>query len=94
MIHTLEAAVLYITFEVVFVTDSCNITNMTGGKIESILFHPIEEKEICEVIEPAPRPVFIYDEGGKQQECYIRVGNSSKPYTLDEFYEYSRRRFK
>ena len=37
---------------------------------------------------------FHFDEGGKQQECYVRVGNSSKPYTLDEFYEYSRRRFK
>jgi hypothetical protein len=50
-------------------------------------FHPIEEKEICEVvIKPSPRPIFIYDEGGKQQECYVRVGNSSKPYTLDEFY--------
>lgn len=60
------------------------------------MFHPIEEKEICEVvmIKPSPRPVFIYDEGGKQQECYVRVGNSSKPYTLDEFYEYSKRRFK
>jgi hypothetical protein len=58
-------------------------------------FHSIEEKEICEVvIKPSPRPIFIYDEGGKQQEYYVRVGNSSKPYTLDEFYEYSRRRFK
>lgn len=59
------------------------------------MFHPIDEKEICEiVIEPSTRPVFIYDEGGNQQECYVRVGDSSKPSTLDEFYEYSRRRFK
>ena len=21
------------------------------------------------------KPVFIYDEGGKQQECYVRIGN-------------------
>lgn len=69
--------------------------NKAANEYLKIKFHPIEEKEICEVvIEPSSRPIFIYDEGGKQQECYVRVGNSSKPYTLDEFYEYSRRRFK
>ena len=57
-------------------------------------FHFIEGKEICEVIvSPAPNPVIIYDEGGKQQEFYVRIGNSSKPYSWDEFYEYSKRRF-
>ena len=69
--------------------------NKVANEYLKFEFHPIDEKEICEVmIEPSPRPVFIYDEGGKQQECYVRVGNSSKPYTLDEFYEYARRRFK
>jgi predicted HTH transcriptional regulator len=69
--------------------------NKVANECLTFMFHSIKEKEICEVIiKPSPRPIFIYDEGGKQQECYVRVGNSSKPYTLDEFYEYSRRRFK
>ena len=46
------------------------------------------------IVSPAFEPVVIYDEGGKQQEFYVRVGNPSKPYTWDEFYEYSKRRFK
>jgi very-short-patch-repair endonuclease len=58
-----------------------------------VKFHSIETKEICEVVVArSPRPVFVYDEG--RQECYVRVGNSSKPYDLDEFYEYSKKRFK
>ena len=37
------------------------------------------KKQNCEVvIKPSPRPIFIYDEGGRQQECYVRVDNSSK----------------
>jgi hypothetical protein len=32
------------------------------------MFQPIEEKEICELmIELSPRPIFIYDDSGKQQ---------------------------
>lgn len=58
-------------------------------------FHLTDGKEICEVIvSAASEPVVIYDEAGKQQEFYVRVGNSSKPYTRDEFYEYYKRRFK
>jgi Domain of unknown function (DUF3387)/Putative DNA-binding domain len=75
------------------------IEKYTKNKITNenfkLKFHSIEGKEICEVIvSPAPNPVVIYDEGGKQQEFYVRVGNSSKPYSWDEFYEYSKRRFK
>jgi hypothetical protein len=75
--------------------DKYTKNNKLANECLKFMFYSIEEKEICEVvIKPSPRPIFIYDEGGKQQECYVRVGNSSKPYTLDEFYEYSRRRFK
>jgi very-short-patch-repair endonuclease len=75
--------------------DKYTKNNKLANECLKFMFHSIEEKEICEVvIKPSTRPIFIYDEGGKQQECYVRVGNSSKPYTLDEFYEYSRRRFK
>lgn len=69
--------------------------NKIANESFQVKFHCLEGKEICEVtISPAPKPVFIYDEGGKQQECYVRIGNSSKPYNLDEFYEYSKRHFK
>ena len=76
-----------------------SVEKYTKNKIANesfrIKFYPIDGKEICEItIFPSPKPVFIYDEGGKQQECYVRIGNSSKPYNLDEFYEYSKRRFK
>jgi len=67
--------------------------NKVANEYLKIRFHPVDNKEICEVvIAPSPRPVFVYDEG--KQECFVRVGNSSKPYDLDEFYEYSKRRFK
>lgn len=76
-----------------------SIEKYTKNKIANesfkVKFHPIDGKEICEIIIfPSPKPIFTYDEGGKQQECYVRIGNSSKPYNLDEFYEYSKRRFK
>jgi hypothetical protein len=67
--------------------------NKVTNEYLKIRFHPVDNKEICEVvIAPSPRPVFVYDEG--KQECFVLVGNSSKPYDLDEFYEYSKRRFK
>jgi predicted HTH transcriptional regulator len=65
--------------------------NKIANECIKLKFHNIEGKEICEItIDPGPKPVFIYDEGGKQ-ECYRRVGNSSKPYNLDEFYDYCKR---
>jgi hypothetical protein len=75
-----------------------SLEKYTRSKVanESIIlkFHQVEEKEICEVkIFPSSRPIFIYDEGGKE-ERFVRVGNSSKPYTSDEFYDYCARRFR
>jgi len=74
-----------------------SLEKYTKNKISNenlIKFHAIQENEICEVIiSPSSKPVVIYDEGGKQQEFYVRVGNSSKPYNWDEFYEYCKRRF-
>lgn len=58
-----------------------------------INFHLVGEKEICEaIISASAKPIIIHDEGGKQ-EFYVRVGNSSKPYSWAEFYEYTKRRF-
>lgn len=69
--------------------------NKAANEFFKVKFHNLDGKEICEIIvSPGQKPVFIYDEGGKQQECYVRIGNSSKPYNLDEFYEYCKRRFR
>ena len=55
-------------------------------------FELAKGKEICSVlVSPSPRPVFLHDEG--KQECYVRVGNMSRPYTTVEFMDYCRRRF-
>ena len=44
--------------------------NKIANEFFQIKFHSLGGKEICEVIiSPAPKPVFVYDEGGKQQEC-------------------------
>lgn len=58
-----------------------------------ISFSSIESREICEVlIQPSPNPIVLRDEG--KEEFYVRVGNSSKPYSFKDFHEYSKRRFK
>lgn len=55
-------------------------------------FELVQGKEICSVlVSPSPRPIFLHDEG--RQECYVRVGNMSRPYTPEEFLDYSKRRF-
>jgi hypothetical protein len=67
--------------------------NKMANEYMKFEFHKVEGKEICEItVSSTPKPVFIYDEGGKQQECYVRIGNASKPYTLDEFWDYWPRR--
>ena len=75
-----------------------SLEKYTRSKVanESIIlkFHQVAEKDICEIkIIPSSRPIFIYDEDGKE-ERFVRVGNSSKPYTSDEFYDYCARRFR
>jgi hypothetical protein len=78
-----------------FVIPHTYTKNKITNEYVRIDFHTVDAKEICEVVvAPSPKPVFIYDEGGKQQECYVPLGNSSKRYNFDEFYEYSKRRFK
>ena len=57
-------------------------------------FHKIDSKEICEInVTPTQVPIFLYAEEGKQ-ECYVRIGNSSKLYNYEEFYQYFNRHFK
>ncbi len=67
--------------------------NKIANECIKLKFHQIEDKEICEVIvAPSPRPIIIKDENGKE-ESYVRVGNSSKPYTMEEFIAYCERHF-
>jgi predicted HTH transcriptional regulator len=63
------------------------------NELVQINFHNVEEHEICEIIiKKSPKPIILSDEG--KQEFYVRIGNSSKPYPFNEFYEYCNRRFK
>ena len=70
------------------------LRNKIANEFLKLKFHKIDSKEICEIIVTStPVPVFLYNEEGRQ-ECYVRVGNSSKPYNYEEFYQYCNRHFK
>jgi hypothetical protein len=70
------------------------IKNRIANEFVKLKFHIIDGKEICEVkILPTPVPIFLTGEDGKN-ECYVRIGNSSKPYNYEEFYQYCNRHFK
>jgi len=58
----------------------------------NVTFHNIENHEICEIfISPSTKPIVLHDEG--KEECYVREGNSSNPFTISQFLEYCKRRF-
>ena len=58
-----------------------------------IRFETVRGKQLCHVlVSPCSRPIILHDEG--KQEFYVRVGNMSRPYSLEEFHDYSKRRFK
>ncbi len=64
----------------------------------SILFHKIEDSEICLVdVSPWSKPLYleVMDKNGKKsKKFYIRSGNSSQELELDEISEYINARFK
>jgi hypothetical protein len=69
------------------------LKNKIANEFLKLKFHKIDSKEICEInVVPTPVPVFLYTEEGRQ-ECYVRVGNSSKLYNYDDFYQYCNRHF-
>jgi hypothetical protein len=69
------------------------LKNKIANEFLKLKFHKIDSKEICEInVTPTPVPIFLYTEEGKQQ-CYVRIGNSSKPYNYEEFYQYCNRHF-
>jgi hypothetical protein len=70
------------------------IKNRIANEFVKLKFHIIDGKEICEVkILPTPVPIFLTGDDGKN-ECYVRIGNSSKPYSYEDFYQYCNRHFR
>jgi hypothetical protein len=58
----------------------------------TVSFPTVKRKEICKInIYPSPKPIMLYENGN--QTFYVRVGNSTRPYNLIEFLEYTKRRF-
>ena len=63
-----------------------------ANEVIKISFPTIEGKEICKInICPSSKPIVLYENGN--EEFYVRVGNSTKPYTPTEFIDYIKRRF-
>lgn len=70
-----------------------NLNDKIVNELVEVNFHNIDKHEICEItVKKSPKPIILTDEG--KQEFYVRIGNSSKPYSFNEFYEYCNRRFK
>ena len=66
------------------------LKNREVDELIRIDFFSLEGKEVCELtVAKSPVPIILYDAG--IQECYVRVGNSSKPYPFNEFLEYCNR---
>lgn len=58
-----------------------------------IVFHVIEEKEICQIIVGAsPRPVYFKQ--GKEQTFYLRAGTSTRVLNVQEAVDYINNRYK
>jgi hypothetical protein len=57
-----------------------------------VKFHPIEGKEICEVIvRPSSKPIVLCD--GDKEEFYVRGGKSTEVYPASAMIDY-RQKFK
>lgn len=69
------------------------IRNRVANEFVKLNFHTIDGKDVCEVkVSQTQVPIFVTGADGKH-ECYVRVGNSSKPYNYEEFYQYCNRHF-
>jgi predicted HTH transcriptional regulator len=63
-----------------------------------IVFHPIEDKHVCEVrVRPGRRAYMLVEQGKdgqKKQQIYIRAGNQSVALTMEEAVRYATDRWK
>jgi len=70
-----------------------HLNDIIVNELIQIDFHNIDEHKICEINDKkSPKSIILNAEG--KQEVYFRIGNSSKPYSFNEFYECCKRRFK
>ncbi len=79
-----------------------NLLNNNFGKVFStsnlkIIFHPIEDQEICEIqVGAGNKPLYLEiqeNNGQKQEKFYVRSGNTSQELGLSEISEYLNSRF-
>ena len=64
--------------------DSCG---KECSPLVKIIFHQIEGREICQInVKPSPKPIFVKDE--KNENFYIRTGNSTRLLSTREAIEY------
>ena len=57
-----------------------------------IVFHQIEGKEVCQInVKPSPKPVFVKVDG--KLDFFLRVGNSTRPFLMNEMYDYAKQRW-
>jgi hypothetical protein len=72
------------------------VSNKMGAQFTSLLqivFHIIEDKEICQIIVAAsPRPVYFRQ--GKEKIFYLRAGTSTRVLNIQEGVDYIQNRFK
>jgi hypothetical protein len=63
-----------------------------ANELLDIKFHSLYKQDVMEIIVfPSSKPIFLYD--NDSEEFYVRVGNSTVPYSLREAVEYCRKRF-
>jgi hypothetical protein len=58
-----------------------------------ITFHMVEEVMVCLVdVDASPKPAYLKD--GQDQKLYVRVGNQTRPFSLEEAVDYVAHRWK
>ena len=64
------------------------IIGLNFTKYIDVKFEKIEGKEICMVtVSEAHKPAYLLN-GDKKEDFYVRVGNSTQPFSMSEASEY------
>lgn len=67
---------------------------MNFAKYINIKFEKLDKKEICMVnVEPGHKPAYLQS-GDKKEEFFVRVGNSTQPFSMSEAEEYIKNHWK
>ena len=63
------------------------------GPFIQIAFHTLDGKDICQVmVSPASKPVFVRE--GREEQFFVRIGNSTRLLSTREAIEYCKNRWK